>query len=159
MKIEIHKGIVIHYDPLTNEYYTEVVIRKKQPRKSQYTRSKQLQRIRMDIDRFLAVVAKKRDHSKVWVKGAYEDSRYHLSEIIFQDKTAKLLTLRTKTGRISTISLSDYKFDQPKVFANTTSNRKTIAIMEADQKNVEYYRQRRREQKLTLTAFESKSLK
>lgn len=159
MKIEIHKGIVIYHDPKKNEYYTEVVIRKKNKSGTQYTASKFLERIRMDIDRFLAIVAKKKSYPKVWVKGAYEDSRYHLSEIIFQDKAAKLLTVRSKGRKITTIALSDFKFDAPKVFANTASNRKTIELMEEHQKNIEHYRGQRRERKLTLTAFESKSLR
>lgn len=159
MKIENHKGVAIFHDSKKNEYYTEVVIRKKTKTGNQYTASKYLERVRMDIDRFLAVVAKKKSYSKVWVKGAYEDSRYHLSEVIFQDKSAKIMTIRSKGGKITTISLSDYKFEAPKVFANTTYNQQTIYAMEKAQESIESLRNERSRMKLTLTPFESKSLK
>mgnify|MGYP003520848246 CR=1 FL=1 len=157
MKIETHKGIVIYLDSKTKEYYTEVVIRKKSPRKSQYTRSKQITAVRLEIDRFLASLGK--THPKVWVRGYFEHSKYRHVELIFQDKVAKIITVRDKSGRISTIAISDYIYDEPRVLANTAYNKKTIAAMEKAQTDLESLRKERFRMKLTLTRFESKSLK
>lgn len=158
MKIETYKGIVIQHDPKKNEYYTEVVIRKKPSKGDQYTSSPNILKVRAEIDKFLKFL-KKKAAQKVWVRGAYQDGRYKLVEIIFQDKGAKIITVRDKGGKIQSISLSDYKFDEDKVFIDNAFNRKTIGLMESKQRVLESMRTERAELKTTLAPFKTRFLK
>lgn len=158
MKIEIHKGIVIQHDPKTSEYYTEVVIRKKPAKGNQYTSSPTIAKVRLEIDKFLKSL-KKKATQKVWIRGAYQDGRYKLVEIIFQDKASKIITVRDKGGKISSVSLSDYKFDEDKVFIDSPYNRKTIGLMESKQCLLETLRTERADLKTTLFPFKSRLLR
>ncbi len=161
MKTEIHKGIVILRDPKTGQYYTEVVIGRTPTGKIQYTAAKKIERVRMDIDRFFAVLKKKRSKPRlVWVRGKYIDSHFNVAEIIFQDKEAKIITVRNvKGGMIQTISLSNYKFDIPKVFNYTGPNSKVILLINMEQSKIGLAKERRAKATGLLTPFESKSLK
>ncbi len=156
MKIEIHKGVTILFDPKKAEYYTEVVFHKRTPGKSRYATAKDISVVRSKISQFLIGTKKKRS-TNVFVKGDYEDSRYHKASVIFKDNQLKTLTVRfLDTGRIKTIALSDYKYEKPKVFNDTSYNKKTIEAMERNQKAIESLRKERAELKLTLSPFKSR---
>ncbi len=160
MKIETHNGIGIFYDPKKAQYYTEVVISRKSPGRIQYTTGKTVERVRMQIDRFLAVVKKKGRLRLVWVRGKYIDSHFSVAQIIFQDKESKIITVRNiKGGLIRTVSLSNYKFDASKAFTYTGPNSKIVLSINKEQTKISKAQASRAKSTSALVPFEPKMIR
>ncbi len=152
-KIETYKGVDIMFNSDSKKYYTEVVMRNGVSAGKEYSSANNVLSIKSEIDKFFSVRVIRSFTQKVWVRGSYADGRYKRVEIIFRNIQSNVITVRDKAGKISTISLSNYKFDEPKVFQDTPKNRRTISIMEAKQKALEALREHRAELKLTLTPY------
>lgn len=131
MLIETYKGVEIHHDGHTDEFYTNVVVNTTLAGKKEYIRNGRLQKTRELLDRFLNTAAKKPQMQKAWLK---EDSQYTLVEIILYNKiSGTFMFRRSPNAKMEELGKKAYRGQQ--LFIKSKEN--DAIISELNKKNGE----------------------
>lgn len=125
---ETYKGIEIFHDAVKKEFYTKVLVRVKTSAKTKaHIVHVKIEKVKIAIDVFLKSIYGKKVQ-KAWLKSHHADGCYKMVDIVFLDPFSKAVTIRDlDLGKIKTIPLSEYEFNDDKVFLCSRKNNTIIA--------------------------------
>src|ERR1700748_1905212 len=138
MLIEVYKGIEINHNAEKDIFTTNIVVFKAHiAKKNEYINGPRLQKVRIEIDKFLNTSAKKPVLKKVWIKGRYESSPYELREIIIYNPISNTVMVRGKEGKIANLTLQGKGYNEEKIFLSCKQNDLIIKNMNAKTLEIE----------------------
>lgn len=152
MENQIHKGVEIFYDEEKRTFFTKAIISK-----TTFS-SKKMDNVKGLIDKTLLAYSKQPSSAfkRAWMKGPHEDSKYKLVDIIFNDIKSNTVTIRNYLGKISTIPLSEYKFNNHKVFLSSKKNDKIVELLEKQQIEIDLLKKKKKLMRVHLVPLSNK---
>ncbi len=144
MKTETYKGIDIMHSADKNKFYTKVFIRKRTSGRIQpYISASKIEKVKSEIDLFIKSISAKAGLKKAWLKDCYADGGYKLVDIILYDSASNSVTIRNQKLKITTIPLSEYKFNNDKIFINSKYNNALVNRLNAKQFEIDVLKQQK----------------
>ncbi len=132
MLIENYKGVEIHHNGTSDEFYTDIVINTTHNGKNEYIRNGRLQKTRELIDKFLNTASKKPQMQKAWLK---ENNDYTLVEVILFNKISGCYMFkRSAKDRPEELGKKAYRGQQ--LFIKSKENDAIISALKKSQSEI-----------------------
>lgn len=149
MENQNYKGVDIFYNEEKKLFFTKVLMGK-----GMFS-SKKMETVKGLIDKTLIEFDKKKPASvkRAWMKGPHDDSKYKLVEVIWHDIKLNTVTVRNSLGKITTIPLSNYKYNNHKVFMSSKKNDKLVENLEKLQVEIDLMKKKKKYLSTNLLPF------
>lgn len=149
MENQNYKGVEIFYNEDKKLFFTKVILGK-----GMFS-SKKMETVKSLIDKTLIEFDKKKPAAvkRAWMKGPHDDSKYKLVEVIWHDVKQNTVTVRNLLGKITTIPLSNYKYNNHKVFLSSKKNDKVVENLEKLQVEIDLMKKKKKYLSTNLMPF------
>lgn len=138
MLIENYKGVEIHHNATSDEFFTNIVILKGEfGKKDQVIRNGRLQATRDHIDKFLNTASKKPVVPKAWYRGKYNSDNYEKVDVILISNITDTIQIK-RAGKILTVGKDRHRNnEQGNLYLCCKENDAIISNLNKKQKEIE----------------------
>lgn len=132
MLIETYKGVQIHHNGHTDEFYTDIVINTTHSGKKEFIKNGRLQKTRELLDKFLNTASKKPIIQKAWLN---EGDEYILVDVILFNKISGCFMFkRSEKDRPEELGKKAYRGQQ--LFIKSKENDAIISELKKKQSEI-----------------------
>lgn len=149
MQNQNYKGVEIFYNEEKKLFFTKVILGK-----GMFS-SKKMVTVKLLIKRSLVELDKKNPSAvkRAWIRGARADSKYKLVEVVWHDIKQNTVTIRNSLGKITTIAMSNYKYNNHKLFFSNKKNDKMVETLEKMQTEIDLMKRKKRYASINLVPY------
>jgi hypothetical protein len=138
MRIERYKGVEIHHDAMKDEFYTQIVINKREGKRDEVIKGTRLQSVRDSIDKFLNTAAKKPIIQKAWLISKNDNEKYEPVDIILINLISGDIQVRKKDGKMEVVEKKSYY--GPRLFLSCKENDAMVKALQQKLDQIEKIR-------------------
>lgn len=135
MLIEKYKGIDVFHDAAKDEFYTKIVINKRQGKSDEVIKGGRLGAVRDNIDKFLNTAAKKPIIKKAWYKGRNDYDGYQKVDVIVYNAISGSIMVEFEDGKIKFTSVGQYRDE--KLYICCKENDAIVANLQKKQAEID----------------------